>query len=369
MAAEKIEPLFTVPGSSGDNHRKALIELTDNAIAGSRIYGCISHFDQTGDNLKLAEKFIDAANRGTKVFLIVRRGQEILEYFDQVTQGGAVPNAKIFKTDGCYGAKIHVKLFMFSASKRGGQSIKNVVLTGSGTLTSAGTKRHQASLIVSDEKLFNGLESHWKKMRDNRHNSSDVLLPSPEFIYSTNKVITAYKFPSDTDWVKGFIDNLHPTPHPTTGARPCLRIAMGFWGGDKRKPVMTAIRKKLEVGCRVEIVCRLGLYNGSRVTSAEVENALKTLRNSYPDTMQLWFGLADNPPRDVHSKYLMIEGAYSQNENVWEQNVWAGSENLTNAALRGNDELMLKVKQQPGVYKAFLKNFKMLTTKCDEYVP
>lgn len=57
----------------------------------------------------------------------------------------------------------------------------------------------------------------------------------------------------------------------------------------------------------------------------------------------------------MHSKYLLINGAYGANSSQQEL-VWTGSHNYTEPALRKNDETLLKIRQG-AVFDAFFEDW------------
>ncbi len=62
----------------------------------------------------------------------------------------------------------------------------------------------------------------------------------------------------------------------------------------------------------------------------------------------------------VHSKYLLISGAYGSKASH-QNRVWTGSHNYTGPALRRNDEVLLKIRQDE-VDNAFLGNWSHMRT-------
>jgi phosphatidylserine/phosphatidylglycerophosphate/cardiolipin synthase-like enzyme len=63
----------------------------------------------------------------------------------------------------------------------------------------------------------------------------------------------------------------------------------------------------------------------------------------------------------VHSKYMLYTGHY--NETAHRSIVFTGSHNVSGAALRDNDEILIKV-ENPAISAAYAQNFSTILARA-----
>ncbi|GAB3816834.1 phospholipase D-like domain-containing protein [Micromonospora zhanjiangensis] len=141
----------------------------------------------------------------------------------------------------------------------------------------------------------------------------------------------------------------------TTGTDDVIRLAM--WGFRQARPeVIDALGDKAAAGCTVE------------VATGEHEDAMDelTARGIGVYAMdpggcrQSFFGVgtavnAECADGSIHSKYLLTQGV-SRKDNKTHQYVYTGSHNLTNGALKKNDETFMRI-DDATVYGGYVADF------------
>lgn len=348
-----------------DNHIDMLMALIQDTPRGESILGIISHFESTD----IADKFIAAAKKGVKVKLIIRSDQDgIINYFHSKDP---LCKVKIKRACGCFGKRIHSKLFLFSKTVWNGILYNNVAIAGSATLTSNSLTKHQNMVLISDSLLYTSLVAFWKRSRDEAHllASRSVKNVSEEY-YTINKMAKVYLFPYlYKDPVVNIIRNFKPTLHLSTHARSIARIAMSRWS-ESRKKILIEIEKLLKEknGCIFDIVYRDGWFVAEEGAWNAVDpytiGELYRLRNTYPGRVILRKGTVGQSPTDVHSKYLLFEGYYASG-SAWEKIVWTGSENYTYPGKAENDDIMVKIRNDV-IYQKFVENHQLLKSMLVE---
>ena len=153
-----------------------------------------------------------------------------------------------------------------------------------------------------------------------------------------------YFFPrASGDLMLSVLDNVHCDP----GAE--IHVAMAFFKND-RVEVAAKLRALGDAGCAVRLV--LGNYAeadpAQSSPGAEIRAALQGLD---------WV-VYDLPNVTVHSKYMLIRARYGEGADV-ETLVFAGSHNFTGAALRRNDEAVMRL-EDAASYQAFLADWTLM---------
>ena len=60
---------------------------------------------------------------------------------------------------------------------------------------------------------------------------------------------------------------------------------------------------------------------------------------------------------DLHLKYMLVESEYGEGDDArWRELVWTGSHNFNGPSLHSNDEVLMRIDDQP-VYDRFAENF------------
>ncbi len=313
-----------------------------------------------GEDATISGAFNAAIARGVTVRAIVRcdqRGHGLV-----VPQDGA---SELIQPSGCFGNSLHTKLFLFEETiMNDGRDARFVSVIGSFTLTGASARKHQNAVCVEDEVLYTVLQQQWETMKEKGKNKvgldCEAAMEDPLLVedcsttaYSSQKKVSVYLFPFRSgDPIVNTIRKFRGAPNGDE--RPLARVAMARWTSG-RDEIVEAVRDKLKEGVRFWMVLRVDADNGVDPAIYEV---FKKLRKKYPDQLELHKSVIGTRNIDVHSKYLTYKGYYGEGED-WERLVWTGSVNWTTSALRSNDEILFKIRDET-TYDAFAQNFKDL---------
>lgn len=362
--SEVKEVIFTSPVSDGPHHMTLLAELIDNTPKGGKIHVCISHFSFE----PLADRFIAASRRGVSVGIIMEAHADIgNDAIREYIQNNSP--IEITMAHGCFGSKIHTKLFLFSKTELNKNSLDYVAVFGSATMTESSLNKHQDMCVVADKEFYDGLHNHWQQMLQRAHpapiGDGDAVNTPAVDIFSTSTRVKAYLFPRSSDAVLNVINNLRGDVHKDTGERPHIRIAMARWTMGRRS-IVDALKDRLKDGCIIDLVLRIDPNwdedsGGSGVTQSIVAD-FQVYSISWPGSVIVHIGSLDVVRENVHNKYFLIEGYYGAGSE-WETNVWTGSPNWTRPALKFNDELMVKFRDAE-LYKRYVKNHDILKLLC-----
>ncbi len=151
----------------------------------------------------------------------------------------------------------------------------------------------------------------------------------------------AYFYPrASGDTITSVLDNVK------CSSTSKIRVTMAFFT-DGRKAIAASLAHLKHLGCDVQVLMR----KAGPESSAAI---IKTLKDGhikvglYPDTHG----------SNIHSKYLLIDSLYDTKGKgyVHRKLVYTGSHNYTGGALRDNDETLLRV-DNPTVFDAFLANW------------
>lgn len=361
----KTKAVFTYPESSDENHIQFMTTLVEKAQDGSKIRVVISHFSTSSQLKPLVNAIKNAPARNVDVQCILRTPgcDDVISEFE----GAGISH---LKTKGCFGSRIHTKLLLASNTQYDNQPWESVAVIGSATWTGSSLNKQNEIIAVSDGVLFDQMITYWDEMYKNGSApSSTKPMQSNKRFESSDSKVKCYTFPQilqkdnkkepwKDDVVYRIIGNLKSTVHPTSGKRPSIKIAMARWN-DGRKYLLDVIKEKLSAKVNIEILYRKGLGG----TVSTIIEDLRDLKEKYPN-LKLFAGKVGGGKSDVHAKYFMLDGVYNEGEQ-WESNVWIGSHNWTDNALRSNDEMIFKVRI-PSVYEAFLANFKKIKKALKE---
>ncbi|MGI5176078.1 phospholipase D-like domain-containing protein [Dactylosporangium sp. CA-152071] len=153
----------------------------------------------------------------------------------------------------------------------------------------------------------------------------------------------------------------------TTSTDDVIRLAM--WGfRDARPEVIDALGDKADAGCTVEVATGehqdmiddlaargIGVYSmnpgGCRQSFFAVGSAVN----------------AECSDGSIHSKYLVVQGV-SRKDNQTHRYVYTGSQNLTNGALKKNDETFMRI-DDTTVYNGFVADFAAIKEAAVKIAP
>jgi hypothetical protein len=236
-------------------------------------------------------------------------------------------NLTVCRGGACIGEKINHNKFLL-VSKLASDGSENVVAHASQNFVETQDHRFNHLVVVRGaQRLFEHFESYWNALRRQERSSYD----RTQNWKKGDPDVTVFFFPRAKDPVARAIRSVDCG---TPDAPNSIRVNMAFFNAD-RKAVYTALRKRRLAGCTVDVL--MGAFHGGALPSPAV---IRALRNTNQKIFR-------RGPRGVttHSKYMLIrEGGRKV--------VFAGSHNYTRAALRRNDEAMLRIRSA-AVYDAF----------------
>ncbi|WP_166355319.1 phospholipase D-like domain-containing protein [Phytoactinopolyspora limicola] len=349
-AAPRTGALFNNPqGTKAQQYviRNYLLEMVKAAKPGSTI--SMSIFNITNFDRGFADALVQAARRGVKVRVVLEGTAAAKTGAGKAIIAGLGTNKSrsswaVVCTKGCHGTKInHNKFYLFSSVS--GRS--NVVVQSSANLTVANGRRfwNNAVTFVGNKTLYNAYLTYFNDLSRNRTSTGYY-----RTVLAGN--VKTYHFPRrgtnrSTDTVYQALGNVGCTGNTTVGTasgKTIIRIAIWHVSRVAIADRLVSLAKK---GCKINIAYT---HMGS-----EAFKKLKGQKN-----IQLR-QLADNGKRDiVHSKYLLIAGKYAGKKD--RKVTFTGSPNWGKAALRSNDETMLRIISAP-IHDQYKANFKRVMAR------
>lgn len=336
--------LFNDPNGTAEEQyaiRDYLHELVDEAQTGSTI--SMSIYNITDFDADFADAVVAAADRGVNTRVVLEStasaqtgsGQAIIDAL------GTDTNAESWVsvcTVGCHGTRHnHNKFYLFSDVS----DVSDVVVQSSANFTVSNGSRfwNNAVTFVENPGLY---QSYLDYFYDLARDTEDA------DYYHTDSLggVKTYFFPragstSATDTVYNTLENVSCTGNSNVGTsdgRTIIRVAMWYFG---RVAIAERLADLGVQGCEVQIAYTDML--------AEPKSAL----DSAPNVTLV--SLEDDDARDIiHSKYMLIEGSYA---GVADRSVvFTGSPNYSDAALRLNDEAMLRIYNDT-IHDQYVDNF------------
>lgn len=350
------EPVFNTPGfyrESTSTIEDKLISMTRLAVAGSKIRVTLYRVDRVPIMQALAE----ASRRGVDVQVVLDGGNkafrnvpghaiQILTSGLQCAEGekcvkfcaspiqAPLSLLKVkegYKVGGsCRGLVInHNKLFLFSELSDGR---KNIIAQ-----TSANMMMHQLEmyndllLIKNDPQLFAGFMHYWEKLK----NDNTVLKKSFPTLTSADAKVKAYFFPrliSGSDPVEELLKKVNCR-------LPNSRIR-GAQSAFTRASVAKQMRRLIDEGCAVDIISRVDPVQRSpgRKVQEYLGNNIYVLpyRGERPE---------EQHTNSIHTKIVLIDASIDNSPEKIPV-VLTGSHNIDFWSLRGNDEVLLEVRDR-----------------------
>lgn len=345
------EAYFTYPepGQPDETIEQLLVDYLNAAPEGVSVRAAFYTFGRD----HVAEAFADAHDRGVDVRVVLgntsthaggadwsavtilreRLGERLTICRDGEPDGG------------CMGDNIqHNKFVVFSELEDGSE---HVVLQTSTNLTEFQLSQFNNLLISRDDRaLYEALDSYWE---DLARDETDLAYDRYEHGDGPS---TVYFFPlSDGDPI---LDALEEVDCPS-GAD--VYVAMAFFT-NSRSPVAEELRQMDEDGCGVHLVLR----ERPQINSPGIQ-IMGNLENGDIDIGMF----VDGEEIQLHSKYLLIDGAYGPNGDD-ERIVWTGSHNFTVSALRHNDESLVEVRDD-AAFDAYLDDWNELRERAQTVHP
>ncbi|MFD7706665.1 phospholipase D-like domain-containing protein [Streptomyces sp. NPDC059786] len=365
-------PIFNDPLGTTDQQyaiRTRLVELTNAALPGSTIKVAVYHvWEATVVNALVAAK-----DRGVNVQILLDEssvsdrpantsyGMLAAELGTDRTKGSYISTCPADKSclgDPKFGQSImHNKFWLFSAV----EGATNVVVQSTTNSTpSAHTRFFNDALVLPDNPtMYDAYADYFDTMvaRDWK---------SWEYRTVSNGLYKAYFFPRAgasraTDTVYSVLDNVACTYKDTAGVTQKTKVRVAIF-----KLTRLAIAEKLlalqKAGCSVSVVYA---ETDSAKSSGGTKGTWEKLHTSGGPTVRCYNDDRDpaNPgsklttPFIIHSKYILVDGAYDGKRNKVS---FTGSGNYTGPALRENDESIVKV-DDDAVHDMYKAHFDRVT--------
>ncbi|MGY3517532.1 phospholipase D-like domain-containing protein [Micromonospora sp. PTRAS2] len=343
VAAVTSGAVFNNPTVAGQQY--AIVEhvqrLIQGAASGSTIRVAMYHFTLT----RVSNDLSAAYDRGVNVRVVVdsqsRSYPAVTGLIAKLgTNRAAASWVTVCTTDrACIGNLntpiMHNKFFLFSDTL----GSTNVLVQSSANLTNDNAERYwnNAVTIVGNTAVYNSYVTY--------HGDLAAQVKNNDYYRTTSSgTAKSYFFPragttQDTDTIYNMLnENVTCEGNTSTGTetgRTIIRIGMWHFS---RNPIATKLHELADQKCWVEVV-----YTE---TDTDVRNIL-----SGHDRIKLYQITGDYI---VHSKYMLIEGTYDgQRDTKW---AVTGSHNYSNAALRENDEALLRI-QSATIHDQYRSNF------------
>jgi phosphatidylserine/phosphatidylglycerophosphate/cardiolipin synthase-like enzyme len=327
-----LQALFNDPTIPGDRALEAkLEEFLASAPAGATVRATFYHLTR----LSPAQALVAAQARGVNVQVVLDKDNRNAAY-DVLKAGLPAANLTLCtKHDGgCIGSGInHNKFVLFSELTDGS---KNVVWQSSANLTNSQLEMHNNTVVVRDDAvLYEGYRKYFDDLRAQRANPNYY-----RTFDGAGATTRAFVFPrASSDTVVNLLDNVR-----CERGHGSLRVVMAFFTNAR-----VAVAKKLaslkRAGCSVETLLNEGDDAGPNVLAALRAGGVTVRR--YPRSIAA-----------IHSKYLLLDSIYDGEPRTL---VFTGSHNYTGAALRSNDEVLLRV-DDPTVFAAFEADYAKIRT-------
>lgn len=338
---------FTEPSGQPDyTIEDALVSLIDGATAEARIRVAVAYLDQP----RIATALGSASARGVDVRVILDERNQVrdsggawqwnaavellgTELGDQliVCGGGDQPA----DGGGCIGATKHHNSMLLVSHLCDGST--DVVAQGSGFYTHGQLFEHNNLVVLGgDPDLFSAMESYWQDLAGGEQQNDYY------WVADGANGTRAFFFPRAAEGGNSATDD---TVYNILGKADCaaktrVRIAMAYWTTG-RGYLVDRLGAMSGAGCEVQVA-----FDKDRVQP----EVIQALGQALPAANL--FGRAH-----VHHKYILIDGQYAGEKS---SSVWVGTQDFTKAALRDNDEVLLKVADSP-VFSAFSQNWAVLT--------
>ena len=381
--------VFNDPAGSTLQQNAIVIQLAgliDRVPAGEEIEGSFFGFDppdtaDTADAPDLVDRLIAAHRRGVRVKLIVDQKSASTAATNRLrAEVGAADNQPSYVVQcadkspagtirGCIATRVkqwsdgpvtpynHNKFLVFSKIKQtSGAEVSSVVYQASANLGIWDqNEAYNNALTYSDSRTYAAYRSYFEDLRAfatrrpgtttiqgfrHRHGLPGIFLPRQE------RSGQPFDDPA-TDTVYNSLQSV-ACSYTENGQKHQTDVRVAMW--DFNRP---AIARKLadlkRAGCWIDVV----------LTNANAE-VLSALKAASVQTTRCNYNVAPGIDIRVHSKYMLIDGAY---DDDIVPRVFTGSHNYSYSALRQADESMVRVMSR-GIHDEYLQNFWHLRDTC-----
>ncbi|MEQ4306049.1 phospholipase D-like domain-containing protein [Plantactinospora sp. B6F1] len=343
VAAVSSGAIFNNPTVASQQY--AIVEhlqgLIQGAAVGSTIRVAIYHFSLT----RVSDDLIAAHDRGVNVRVVVdsqsRDYPAVTNLIGALGTSRANPSWVTVCTTGraCIGNLntpiMHNKFFLFSDTS----GSTNVLVQSSANLTSGNAERYwnNAVTLVGNTAVYNSYVNY--------HSDLAAKVKNNDYYRTTSSGnAKSYFFPragssASTDTIYNMLnENVTCQGNTSVGTetgRTIIRVGMWHFS---RNSIANELRDLANQKCWVEVVYTDADVDVPNILSGHSRIRLYRISGDYI----------------VHSKYMLIEGTYAgKRDTKW---VVTGSHNYSNAALRENDEALLRI-QSATIHDQYRSNF------------
>ncbi|RSN16768.1 hypothetical protein DMC63_22145 [Streptomyces sp. WAC 05977] len=341
---------FNTPGGG------QIVEYLEKLIRGAPENSTIKTAQFLLRDKPITEALAGAAERGVHVQVLVDGGttdhpnyQDLKKRLEKT--GDKSSWAKNCKADrGCNGGNVmHNKFFLFDRTL----DASTVVATGSANFSenTTGGKGGWNSYYtdVGNAALFARYNDYFGDLR----RVADGGTANPGYYEANPPVITgntkSYFYPRLKDAGNDTVEN---TLKEVGCSAEKSKIRIGVWSLTRMK-IIERLRVLAARGCTVDIVAL-------RMTAGSCEALMK----GQPDRVRLR-GFKKGNEAGIHEKNMMIEGDYLKPGT---KVVFTGSQNFNNPSLHENDENVIRVLDDDGVYRSFVRNFEQVAQATDQEI-
>lgn len=331
----EVEVYFSVPGPTGAEEDLTLEEKVKELLAlakpGSEVLAAVYTWSRT----TMADAFIEAYQRGVDVRLIIGSDYPAVTKLQQSLRSGRVLVCRDAEgtPNGCHGGRInHNKFFLFSELADGS---RDVVVQSSANLTFTQIRFANNMVIIrNDTGLYNDYHMYWNDLYRER-DDLDYYREGED-----DGFVQAYFFPrsegngstGENDTVVEILDELGVGPEGQ------IHVAMAFWS-NARVAIANRLAALDSAGTEVRVILNAE-EAGANVVAALVGGGVEVIHFPF-----------------VHSKYLLVDHGIGR---LRERLVFTGSHNYTSPALRSNDEVLLRLRDD-AVYDAFSADWEAMS--------
>jgi phosphatidylserine/phosphatidylglycerophosphate/cardiolipin synthase-like enzyme len=339
------EVVFTRPDSTRTgSHVAKLLELLAHAAPGSEVRAAVFLLDHRG----LIDALARARRRGVDVRIVASSVSDGTEERLRDALDSPAGSERVFVFPGGMGRKNHNKFAVFSELDYPGERIRDVVFLSSGNFTEASLHKHQNTLVLVDANLSRAYRAYWADLVDagvEEAHRSDYYRSAG----GDDGTTRVHFFPRGSgDTVLEALEGISPAEADRPGS---IHVAMARWRKE-RMPIADRLCELQSSGLDVQVVTRRPSWLFDSGVDVEV---VHRLRRCGVQLMEL-----PKSRVNLHSKYVLIDAAYAGDGTEGRRRVvWTGSPNFTEAALRRNDEALLRI-EDPALYAKYDQNFEEL---------
>lgn len=333
--AQRIEPVFNYPALNGtpdDTHEDTVTELLARAVPGSEVRSSIF----TLTRMNVAKAFVDAANRGVDVGVLIDESSAEAEATRYLRD--QLPDAVAITAGGAIGDNNNHNKFLLLEELENGD--RNVVWQSSANFTNTQRHLHNTAVIIrGDVGLYEAYRRYWTDMnagkRDLNYNRTEEC-----------DTATVYFSPrSDFDTHLKALENV------TCTENGIVRFLYPIWT-EFRSEIVDRLEELVEEGCTVEAIIDEDASTVGPLLERAGVDVLEYPRYTH--------GEGSNPDQitNVHSKTMLIESDFTVGDETERRRlVYTGSQNLSGPGLANNEEVLLEI-ENDSVYHQFVNDWK-----------